>query len=313
MKVLFFGTPEVAVPFLEWLSDNEMVTAVITRPDEPQGRGYEVLPPPVKVMAEKKKIPVLQPQGPWTPETINKLEQFKADVGVAVAYGRILPQSVFGLPKLGTFNVHFSLLPKFRGAAPIQRALINGESLTGVTAFWMDEGMDSGPICLQEAQLISPEDNALTLKEKLISLGIKVLSKVMKDLAEGRVVRKVQKGDVIMAPQLKKEDGNIDWNRPAPSIVNLIRGVYEWPGATTFYQPKLGSPKALKIFSAEAREAAPEKKPGLIVDLKKDGGFVVQANPGLVLIKEVQPEGKKKMSAWSFWQGARLQLGDRLG
>ncbi len=314
MKVLFFGTPELTVPYLEWLIQNEEVVGVVTRPDEPRGRGMEVQPPPAKTIALAQKIPVLQPKGPWDESIQDALKNFHADVGVAVAYGRILPQPIYSIPKLGTFNIHFSLLPKYRGAAPMQWALINGDSTTGVTAFWIDEKMDSGPILYQASMDIDPKDNARSLKEKLIPLGVKVLGSVMRDLNAGKVLKKEQLGEVFFAPLLTKEMGNINWERPASHIVNLVRGVYEWPGATTYYQPKLGEPKQVKIYSAEIVENTPfSKKAGTIVAVKKEVGFVVQAKPGSVLVKEVQPEGKKRMSAWAFWQGARLQVGDLLG
>ncbi len=313
MKVLYFGTPDVAVPFLEWLIEHEEVVGVVTRPDEPKGRGYSVLPPPVKTLALSKNLPVFQPQGPWNEAAMRPLQDLKADVGVAVAYGRILPRAVYAAPRLGTFNIHFSLLPKYRGAGPMQWALINGEKTTGVTAFWMNDEMDAGPICHQDALDISPNDNAVTLKGRLIQLGVDVMGRVMTDLNKGHVVRNPQGGDVVFAPQLTKETGVIRWDQPAESIVNLIRGVVEWPGASTYFQPKLGEPKQLKIFSAVAIGDDSAKKPGTILGVKKDEGFLIQAQPGCVLIREVQPEGKKRMDAWAFWQGAHLQIGDQLG
>lgn len=313
MKILFFGTPDIAVPYLEWLINHEDVVGVVTRSDEPKGRGHNIQPPPIKTIALANNIPVFQPVGSWTEPTIDALKNTDADVGVAVAYGRLLPKSVYSIPKLGTFNIHFSLLPKYRGAGPIQWALINGETETGVTAFWIEEGMDSGPICYQKSLPIQSDDQAESLKRKLIPLGVEVLGNVMADLKQGKVTRDVQTGQVILAPQLKKEKGVIKWGSPAQSIVNLIRGVYEWPGATTYFQPKLGDPKQIKIFSAQVLSQDTGKKPGTLVDIKKDEGFVVQAQPGVVLIREVQPEGKKRMPAWAFWQGAHLQLGDQLG
>lgn len=310
MRILFFGTPQIAVPYLDWLSQHEEVVGVVTKKDEPVGRGYQLTPPPVKVLAQKKNLPVFQFEGKWTDEKYDTLKKLGADVGVAVAYGRLMPRPVFMAPRLGSFNIHFSLLPKYRGAGPLQWSLINGDKETGVTAFWIEEGMDSGPICHHEAIPIDPADNATTLKEKLIPLGIDVMEKVLKNLKEGKIVKNPQEGKAVMAPMLKKEDGHINWEKSAEAISDLIRGVYEWPGAHTVY----GSEKQLKIFRAHADSSQTvQKTAGEIVDLKKNEGFWVQCGDGRLFVSEVQPEGKKKMAAWAFWVGSHLKIGDRLG
>lgn len=311
MKVLFFGTPPVAVPFLEWLTAHSRVVGVVCRPDEPAGRGLALTPPPTKVAAMRSGLPVFQPEGPWTEETTAGLAALQADIGIIVAYGRILPRPVFMAPRLGSINIHFSLLPLYRGAAPIQWSLIRGESKTGVTAFWLEEGLDSGPIFHQQELLVDPADNVRTLREKLVRTGMDVLGRVMDDAAAGRLLRTPQEGTSTLAPQLKKEDGRISWEKPAADIVNLVRGVMEWPGASTSYRPEGGSPKNLKIFRATPGTGGRGPNGGIIsVD---QNGIMVKTPDGAVRLEEVQPEGKKPMPAWSFWQGARLKIGDKLG
>lgn len=311
MKVLFFGTPQTAVPFLEWLSRNTELVGVVCRPDEPVGRGLKLTPPPAKAFAASKNIPVFQPEGPWTDAQLNDFKKLGADVGIAVAYGRLLPENIFLAPRLGTFNVHFSLLPQYRGAAPMQWALINGETSTGVSVFWLEKGLDSGPLLDRQRVDISPEDDLISLRSKLIDAGVRVMERVMGELAAGRIVRQAQTGEASLAPQLKKEDGRIDWTWPASRIVNLVRGVREWPGAVTTMTVAGGPARMLKILSARA-ETGDGKEPGSIVGAEKDG-FVVQAGQGRVRVLIVQPEGKKEMSAPDFWRGARLAKGDRLG
>jgi methionyl-tRNA formyltransferase len=311
LNVLFFGTPPVAVPFLEWLTTHAHVVGVVCRPDEPVGRGYTLTPPPTKVLAEQKGIPVFQPAGPWDGSTIDAYRALKADVGLIVAYGRILPRPVFMAPRLGSINIHFSLLPKYRGAAPIQWSLINGETRTGVTAFWLEEGLDSGPIFHQGDVTIDPTDNVKTLREKLIKQGVDIMGRVMTDISGGRLLRRDQEGTVTLAPPLKKQDGRIQWEKPAADIVNLIRGVSEWPGATTTFRPEGGPARLLKIYRANP-VPGPRGTAGDIVGADSTG-IVVKAADGAVRLEEVQPEGKKPMPAWPFWQGARLKVGDRLG
>jgi methionyl-tRNA formyltransferase len=314
VKVLFFGTPEVAVPFLEWLMFHQTVVGVVCRPDQPVGRGYKLTSPPTKIFGQTKGVPIFQPVGHWSPDTVGKISDTKADVGVVVAYGRILPKAVFMAPRLGSINIHFSLLPKYRGAAPMQWSLIRGETKTGVTAFWLEEGLDSGPICRQKEIPIEPSDDTVTLRQKLIPVGIQVLEQVFKDLEAGRIIKNPQEGAPTLAPQLTKETGQIQWKSDAPSIVNLVRGVREWPGAATRFSSQGGSSKQLKIFKAEAHISREKPKtPGTILAADQDQGIVVQAGQGLVLVKQLQPEGKKEMSAWSFWQGARLEVGAQLG
>lgn len=302
MKILFFGTPQIAVPFLQWLTEHEDVIGVVCKPDEPAGRGYELKVPPTKVFAQSKNIPVFQPSGAWPLLP-------PADVGIAVAYGRIMPKTVYAAPRLGSLNIHFSLLPKYRGAAPMQWALINGEQETGVTAFWLDDGMDTGAVAKQKKIAIEPSDNAITLREKLVSLGLTVLEETMEDLKKNNIVKEPQQGPPSLAPLLKKETGRIDWAKPAAAIANLVRGVMEWPGAYTNVHQKLL--KILKVHVDTVKCAA--ANPGEILEADPKKGVAVQTGAGRLYLLDVQPEGKKPMPSWAFWQGAHLKVGDRLG
>lgn len=310
MKVLFFGTPVVAVPFLKWLHQEHTVVGLVCQPDRPVGRGYEVTSPPTKIFAEQNFIPTFQPEGPWTDKTISDLKQLGAEVGVAVAYGRIMPRAVFTAPTLGTVNVHFSLLPKYRGAAPMQWALINGEKESGVTIFWLEEGMDTGPVAQQKSLAVSQEEDAMTLKEKLIRDGVVSLQRFFKDLGENKVVKEPQQGTPSMAPLLKKEDGKIIWTGSAEKIHNQVRGVVEWPGAFTQFTVEKKERK-LKIFKTVViPKTASSHEPGSIINADTTG-VIVQTGQGQLLLREVQPDGKNKMPATDFWKGSRLKVGDK--
>ncbi len=311
LKVLFFGTPQVAVPFLQRSLERANVVGVVCRPDEPVGRGLTLTPPPTKVLALQRNISVFQPVGPWTPDFLASLRALNADLGVIVAYGRILPRDVFMAPAQGSINIHFSLLPKYRGAAPMQWSLISGEERTGVTAFWLEEGLDSGPICRQAETAVAETDNAVSLREKLISVGLDVLDQVLADAAAGAARREDQSGTPTLAPQLKKEDGRLDWGRSARDIVNLIRGVVEWPGAVTTFRSDGTVEKKLKVLRASAVPG--RNKPAGEILSADAAGILVQASDAAVRLEEVQPEGKKAMNAWSFWQGARIKPGEKLG
>jgi methionyl-tRNA formyltransferase len=304
MTTIFLGTPALAVPFLERLHQKTKVAAVITSPDQPAGRGYSVKAPEVKVSAQKLSLPILQPETLKVPAVVDQIRVLGADVGIAVAYGKLLPKNVLSIPKQGFLNVHFSLLPKYRGAAPIQWALINGEQETGVTIFWLDEGMDTGPIFLQKKIAIQPEDDADSLRNKLVELGVIMLTEALELMEKGQFKREPQTGAASKAPILKKEDGRIDWSKPAETIWNQLRGMTPWPGTHSGMVKIL---KAKPIF--ETHKAAP----GTFVRLVTGEGPIVECGSHSLALLQVQPEGKKPMSAWSWWQGARLKLGDKLG
>jgi methionyl-tRNA formyltransferase len=305
VKVVFFGTPQVAVPFLEALvAQGHDVVSVVCQPDKPAGRNMQLTAPAVKTFALSKNIPVGQPL---------KLDQIsadnicalKADVGVVVAYGKLIPRSVFSAPVYGCFNIHFSLLPLYRGAAPFQWALINGERETGVSLFWLEETLDSGPILSQTKIAIMPQEDAPALMRRLTEFGIKDMLDTLEHIQAGNCIGKKQEGTPTFAPQLRKETGRIDWAKPAQSIFNLMRGTKPWPGVYTTFKGE-----TLKILSAAV--ATSSGAPGEILELEKEKGFVVGCGNGSLLVTEVHPANKKAMSAWSYAQGLHLHPGDKL-
>jgi methionyl-tRNA formyltransferase len=315
MKTLFFGTPALAVPFLEKFAASTELQAVVTTPDEPVGRGYQTQPTPVKTAAEKLRIPVLQPASLKDPAIADQIGRYAPEFVLVVAYGKILPKTLLSIPSVGYVNVHFSLLPAYRGAAPIQRALMHGERQTGVTLFWLDEGMDTGPIFLQRPIPIAAEDDAETLRDKLVNLGIQALDEALEAIRVNKLVRAPQTGAPSLAPPLKKEEGRLDWSRPANDLANRIRGTYPWPGAFTFVKTA-GQSQRLKVLKAQPvadLSAHGPGDPGAVVSLEGGSGFVVKCGQQSLLILDVQPEGKRPMKAWDYWQGARLKLGDKLG
>ena len=304
MKTIFLGTPALAVPFLERLAKKTDVRAVITTPDQPAGRGYTLKAPEVKVAAQKLSIPVLQPDTLKDAGVAAAIRSLGAEIGIVVAYGKLLPKEILSIPKYGFLNVHFSLLPKYRGAAPIQWALVNGETETGVTLFWLDEGMDTGPILLQKKITIQPEDDAETLRNKLVGLGVSSIDEALALLKAGEHERKPQMGSPSKAPLLHKDDGQIDWTKSAESIRNQLRGFAPWPGAYV---------GGLKILKAKTGEDSDKAAPGTVIRLVSGEGPVVKCGENSLVLLQVQPEGKKAMPAWSWWQGARLKIGDKIG
>ena len=294
----------MAVPFLERLHQKTSVAAVITSPDQPAGRGYDLKAPEVKISAQTLSLPVLQPENLKSPVAVDQIRLFGAEVGIVVAYGKLLPKDFLSIPKRGFLNIHFSLLPKYRGAAPIQWALINGETDTGVTLFWLDQGMDTGPIFLQEKIAIQPGDDAESLRNKLVLLGVQCLERAIAMIEKGEILRDPQTGEPSKAFLLKKEDGRIDWGRPAEAIWNQTRGMTPWPGTFT------GRLKILKV--RPVYESSPEE-PGQIMSVVSGEGPVVKCGQHSLALLQVQPEGKKSMTAWSWWQGARLKKGDKIG
>lgn len=328
MKIVFYGTPEIAVPFLEFLCNNEEVVAVVTQPDVPVGRGREIRSSPVKVFAQEKGLSLFQPLKIDELITTYHLPLPTYQLGIVVAYGKILPKSLIKTARLGYINVHFSLLPKYRGAAPVQWAIINGEKETGVTTFWIDEGLDTGKIICQKKIAIENNDTVITLEKKLVLLGIETVKETIEIVKKNPQVGNLQIGVPSYAPSLKKDNGKINWTeKTALEIYNLIRGTQPWPGAFTTVQSlkfkvsaKGGSApggKSLKIIEAEPFSYQPINlstyQPGAIVGLEKNKGFVVKCKNSFLLILKVQEEGKKIISAWDWWQGARLKIGDCLG
>lgn len=303
------GTPEFAVPSLAALLKSEdQVIGVVTQPDRPKGRGQTLTAPPIKVLAGQAGVPILQPLKIRTPEFLASLASWKPDLIAVTAFGRILHAPILTLPPLGCVNVHGSLLPKYRGAAPVQWAVINGEMETGITTMLMDEGMDTGPMLLQEKLAISVDDTAGTLAPRLADLGGRLLVETIRQLKAGTLVpRKQDNSAATMAPLLKKEDGVIDWTLSAQSLANRIRGLSPWPGAYTF----LGSDR-WNIWKAALGQSGVSERPGTIVAVTK-GAIHVATGCGVLEILELQTANSKRMPVGQFLAGHRVSSGVQLG
>jgi len=308
------GTPAFAVPSLKALLDRgENVVCVVTQPDRPKGRGRKIMMPPVKELALKASIPVLQPESIRGDEFLAELRQYHPDIIGLTAYGNILPENIINLPPLGTINVHGSLLPKYRGAAPIQWALINGETETGITIMQMDKGVDTGDILLQEKLPIGPEDTAGSLSGKLEELGGKALGAALDLLRLDRLNPTQQNNNLAsLAPLLNKEDGLVNWLHSAVQISCQIRGLDPWP---TTYTTLSG--KRLRLFSPEVADKSlclgcSISEPGIICTANRDG-LLITTGDGCLLIKEIQAEGSRRMSVDAFLSGHTIQSGTLLG
>ena len=309
MKLVFCGTPQFAVPSLERLAQSGFeIQLVVSQPDRQKGRGLELSIPPVKQKALELGLMVLQPEKiKNNPEFQQQLTSLKPDAIIVVAYGRIIPPWMLHLPRLGNINVHGSLLPKYRGAAPIQWAIANGETVTGVTTMRLDEGLDTGDILLQRKLAIAKEDTAVSLSPKLAELGANLLVETLRGLESG-AVRPIPQDNshATLAPLLKKEDGVVDFSRTAQEIYNRMRGFQPWPGATTRFRGK-----GLRLISARAtedRKAAPGE-----LRIRTDSLIVGCFGNSSLELLELQPEGKKAMSAREFINGYRPREGERLG
>lgn len=309
-RIVFMGTPEFAIPSLEILLANDHhVVAVVTQPDRPKGRGRKFVPPPVKVVAEKHNIPVLQPERVQNPEFIEQFKAFSPDMVALAAFGQIIPKKILDLPPLGCLNVHPSLLPRYRGAAPINWALINGDKKTGVTIMLMDEGMDTGDILTQEETDIAPEEVYDELHDRLAAMGADLLLKTVDACVAGTVTATPQDSSgVTYAPCLTKEIAYIKWENSSEDIVNLIRGLSSEPGAYAFLRDK-----KLKIFRAIAGKAGTsgEKELGKVGQLM-ESGLQINASDGHVYLQDVQLEGKKRMPIDNFLRGFRISPDDIL-
>ena len=308
MKTIFYGTPDVAVPFLELLARRTQVGAVVSQPDKPAGRSLKIEPTPTKKKGLELGLSVLQPVKPA--EIEGHLRALAPDLAVAVAYGRILRSGVLSVPRLGTLNVHFSLLPKYRGAAPVQWSLVRGETLTGVTIFWLDEGMDTGPILLTKETFIGPDEDAVELMGKLQALGLSALEEALTMIEAGRLVKDAQTGEPSLAPLIKKEDAKLSLRRPAQELHNVIRGFRSWPKA--YLELKNG--QRLIVLKTKTDVSAGEPaEPGTIISIERSGSVLVQCGVGSRLqFLSVQPEGKKPVNAADFINGLRLAAGDVL-
>lgn len=310
LRVVFMGTPEFACPTLQKLVDRgEQVLAVVTQPDRPKGRGQKLLPPPVKELAEKHGIPVLQPHRVRIPEFIDILKEMNPEVIVVVAFGQILPKPLLDIPELGCINVHASLLPRYRGAAPLNWCIINGETETGVTTMLMDEGLDTGAMLLKKTTAIGPEEDTLSLHDRLSLLGAEALSETLDQLANGVLKPEPQDSSLsCYAPILKKEHGIIDWNRTPQTVKNMVRGMLPWPGAYTWLDGRMVKIYRVRVKEDECAAAAP----GTVLAAGKEG-IEVACSGGSLIIDELQLEGKKRLSSGDFLAGCKIVPGTVFG
>ncbi|WP_224961411.1 methionyl-tRNA formyltransferase [Geomonas subterranea] len=307
LRIIFMGTPEFACPTLRTLIERgENVVAVVTQPDRPKGRGQQTLPPPVKVVAQEHGIPVLQPVKVRLPESMEEIRALQPDLIVVVAFGQILPKALLEIPKHGCINVHASLLPRYRGAAPLNWCIINGEAETGVTTMMMDVGLDTGDMLLKSATPIDPDEDTQSLHDRMSQLGAELLAQTLDRLVAGELTPEKQDDSLTCyAPMMKKEDGLIDWTRSAQDIKNQVRGMTPWPGAFSFLDDKL-----LKVYKVQT--AAGTGNPGEVVAAGRDG-IEVACGEGSLLIRELQLEGKKRMAAGDFLAGYKVPAGSLLG
>lgn len=304
LRVVFMGTPEFAAHHLKVLFDSGAhIVAVITAPDKPAGRGRKLSAPAVKTTALELGLPVLQPEKLKHPDFLAELQSYQPDIQVVVAF-RMLPEVVWNLPKYGTFNMHASLLPQYRGAAPINWALINGESSTGVSTFFLSHEIDTGHLIFQEEVPIAPEDNAGSLHDKLMTAGARLVVKTLAAIANGKVqaIPQTDPGDLKPAPKIFKDDCRLDWTDSAVNIHNKIRGLSPYPGAWTLLQSEDKEALNLKIFETEVLEGWEQLAPGQIHCDGKNT-FIAGTGQGALLLKEVQPAGKKRMPINSFLCG----------
>ncbi len=308
-RVIFMGTPRFAVPSLRaLLARNENIVGVVTQPDRPSGRGRKPTPPPIKLMAEEAGIPVFQAAKIKTEEFHKSLQDLAPDLIVVVAYGRILPANILKLPRHGVINVHGSLLPKYRGAAPVQWAVIRGETETGVTVMEMDEGLDTGDMLLSAGLVIEPEDTAGSLAEKLAELGGETLARALDLMRQGKLPPQKQDDSLATpAPPLTKEQGLIDWSEPAEKIGCLIRGLDPWPMAWTIYNDKW-----LRLMRPLVIKETATDQPGMVCRADKNG-LLVSCGRGMLLIREVQLQGARRMDVASFLCGHSLNPGHQFG
>ncbi len=305
MRIIYFGSDEFGIPSLCELRKFFDIVAIITAPDKPQGRGLKILPTPVGKWAEENNVPFYTPKN-LDKEFISKISSLNPDLIVLISYGKKLPYKIIKTPKFCSINLHPSLLPKYRGAAPIEWALINGEKETGITIIKMEKDIDAGEIIIQKKFPIFDSDDAITLKNRLSNEGSKILIKAIEKIKNGEKSKK-QEGIPTYARKLKKEDGKINWNKKARQINNLIRGVVEWPTAYTYIETEKGK-KLIKIFKSEiGKENGKFGEEGEIIEIGND--FIeVACGQGTIKIKQLQMEGKKKMNVSEFLNGFHYKL-----
>jgi methionyl-tRNA formyltransferase len=311
LRIIFMGTAELSCDSLRALMESPgcQVVAVVTQPDRPKGRDLKLQSSPVKTLAQQANLPVLQPERARDEAFLGALRDLRPDLIAVAAYGQILPQNLLDLPRFGCLNVHTSLLPKYRGAAPIQWAILNGDAETGVTIMKMDAGLDTGDILAQAKTPIHPEDNSETLHDRLARLGAELLVQTMPEYVAGRIPSRAQPAEgVSYASKIKKQDGHIDWTQPARVIWNRVRGLVPWPGAFS-YLPGQPQPHLLKIWQAEVVERSGSA--GEILQADKTG-IVVGCSQDALKIVNLQREGGRRLSAQEFLAGHPLLPGQKL-
>ena len=309
MNVVFMGTSAYAVPALEWLvASRHSVVAVVTQPDRPQGRGRRIAPSPVKQVVERQGLHLLQPRRANDPQLLTELTALAPQVIVVAAYGQLLRAALLAIPPLGCINIHASLLPKYRGAAPINWALMHGQRVTGVTIMLIDEPLDTGPILLQSELTIDPADDAGTLQERLAMCGAEALVRALDGMESGSLRPRPQDhAQATYAPKLRKEDGMIVWTRSAVDLAHLIRGVTPWPGAMTTHRGK-----PLRIWRATPKERSGAGRPGRVAAIDPLGIWV-ESGDGYLVLGEVQPASGRRMDAAAYARGHELRPEDVLG
>lgn len=311
IKIVFFGTPKIATKSLEYLINSEHieVVAVVTQEDKPCGRGHKLSAPPIKQLAEKHGIKVFQPKSiRKEPEIIKQLKDLQPDFFVTFAFGQILSQDVLDVPKIATVNLHASLLPQYRGANPIQRCILNGDCVTGITTMLTVLELDAGDICMCEKIEITPEMTDLELAEIISEKSPTLIEKTLIGLKSGEIIpQKQDETKVSFANKFAKQDGLIDFNNPAKSIENQVRAMFSWPNAFTYYRNKI-----LKILSAQAIPYEGCEENGTVISVNKEG-IEVCAGKDKLLLKQVKPEGKGLMSASAWANGSGIKAGDKLG
>ena len=306
-RIIFMGTPDFACPTLQGLIERgENIVAVVTQPDRPRGRGQKLMPPPVKELAEKNGIPVYQPLKVRNPEFVEIIRELKPDVIVVVAFGQILPKALLDIPPHGCINVHASLLPRYRGAAPLNWCIVNGESETGVTTMLMDVGLDTGDMLLTEKTPLDENEDIVSLHDRMATMGAGLLAETLDRIAAGDLVPQAQNNaDSCYAPMLKKDDGIINWHADAGIIHNQVRGLAAWPGACTTINGLV-----LKIYRTGIGNGCGE--PGMVLQATK-GAFEVACQSGSLFLQELQLAGKKRLDSASFLAGYPVSEGTLLG
>jgi methionyl-tRNA formyltransferase len=311
LRIVFLGTPDIACGFLGRIAAaGHEIAGVISQPDRPVGRGLKFCCAPVSALAGELKLDVFKPAS--RKELHDTIAALRPDLCVVVAYGRLIQEETLALSRLGFLNVHFSLLPKYRGAAPVQWALLNGEKVTGVTLFWLDKGMDTGPVFLRRETPVLESDDAASLFARLTALGADMLDEALARAASGDITRQPQAGESSPAPKLTSADAELDLSRPAVSLLGRVRGLACGPRARFFVNSQ-GRRAAVQVISAApAPEPLRDAAPGTVLSVEGGGGFIVKCGVGGLLVRTVKPEGKKEMPGADFLNGLRLKPGDSL-